>query len=329
MGADASKGYEVYDERSPQEKKEEKAPPHLLKSQMKLAALLEQKNLWAMKELALDIGQNDMHALVNSPYNDTTFCHLAVKTGSVNILAFLVNVCGANVCCTGTVFVKNERGGIVAVENATPLWLACQMGNVSLVKALVWLGAGKTSHVKTTVGSSAFQMACYAGSLDIVQFLLENTTPVVDYNCLLAALAWNDKNHFEVARYLIKEKWYSDVNEKDADGMTLLAWCARSGNVNGVRLLIKYDAKFTTDHKGATPLMIAAAHGHLTTVKALLEYGDKANAKDNDGHDAVYWASRNGHTDIAKLLLDARFRKHCGRSKGRPRPASIFMEIDD
>ncbi|XP_013384259.1 protein fem-1 homolog CG6966 [Lingula anatina] len=326
MGTETSKLYDVTDTQTTERNEEMALLP---KYQTKLAELMEQKNLFAIKEMRNELGPERMQKLVGSPYKDMTFVHLAVKSGSANILAYLVNECKADVCRKGTVDVALDRGGVVKVADATPLWIACQMGNVNLVKAIVWLGGDKSINERTAIGSTALQVACYSGHCTIVKFLIENTAGVeVNYNCLLAALSTKDRIHFEVAKYLLKEAHYNKVNEQDPDGMTLLAWCARGGNVNGLRLLIRYGAECIPDKKGVTPIMVAAAHGHVTAVKFLLEYGDNVNSKDHEGHDAVYWASRNGHTEIAKILLDNRFRKHYGHTKIRP--ASIFeSDFDD
>ena len=54
---------------------------------------------------------------------------------------------------------------------------------------------------------------------------------------------------------------------------------------------------------GTRPLMVAAANGHLDTVKALLDAGADANAEDWSGWTALHAAALNGDPSIATLLL--------------------------
>jgi len=56
---------------------------------------------------------------------------------------------------------------------------------------------------------------------------------------------------------------------------------------------------------GATPLIRAAANGHLMITRTLINGGASVNREDNDGHTAVDWASRTGQTEMVALLLSA------------------------
>ena len=53
-------------------------------------------------------------------------------------------------------------------------------------------------------------------------------------------------------------------------------------------------------------LIEAAKNGQTEKVKALLDAGANANAKDEDGRTALMWAaSKRGRTDAVQVLLDA------------------------
>lgn len=56
--------------------------------------------------------------------------------------------------------------------------------------------------------------------------------------------------------------------------------------------------------KGQTPLMLAAGHGHASTVSYLLENGADPWASDRLGaRTAIHYAAKNGHVDAIKALL--------------------------
>lgn len=60
----------------------------------------------------------------------------------------------------------------------------------------------------------------------------------------------------------------------------------------------------TEDLNGHTPLHIVSNDGHTYIAKVLLENGADPNEKNINGQDALMYASRSGYTEIAKLLID-------------------------
>jgi RNA polymerase primary sigma factor len=64
----------------------------------------------------------------------------------------------------------------------------------------------------------------------------------------------------------------------------------RGANVNAV------------DHQGRTPLLLAAAAGHLRVCQCLVAAGADTEATDADGHDAVALASAQNHASIVTLI---------------------------
>ena len=157
------------------------------------------------------------------------------------------------------------------------------------------------------------------------------SSQVKEQSLLDAAL----NGQFEAIENLIAEN--VDVNAADPDGRTALMLASFNGHSGIVALLINNGA--VTDlvdgfgrtalhyastgpflptvefllKKGAnpnlvdseehfTPLMFAAAEGHIDVVRILIEYHEDPSLVDIDGDTAETFARQNGHEEVADLL---------------------------
>ncbi|GFX26707.1 alpha-latrotoxin-Lhe1a [Trichonephila clavipes] len=130
------------------------------------------------------------------------------------------------------------------------------------------------------------------------------------------------------------------INKKDDDGFTALH-AVESGKVEVVKILLetpgllvneKEDLRVRTafhlaadrdrpeiafvllnysgtdvnvrDKYGETLLHIAAYNGYLEVGEKLLEVGINANTRSYEGHTAVYWAAKKGHSNVVKMITD-------------------------
>lgn len=102
---------------------------------------------------------------------------------------------------------------------------------------------------------------------------------------------------------LLKRK--VDVNVREEDGATPLAWAAVRGNVEITRLLLRAGAKPNLrNEQGIDALYLAIVNGSPAIVKLLLENSADANAAREDGETRLMTAARLGQLEVVKMLLD-------------------------
>ena len=145
-------------------------------------------------------------------------------------------------------------------------------------------------------------------------------------------------NDLESVGRLLKER--VDVNARQGDGSTALAWAAYEDNLAIADLLIRSGANVSAANEdGATPLHLACTNrsapdgraaggcrseyecrlsngetvlmscaraGEARTVKALLAHGASVNLKES-AHDqtALMWAAAESHPEVVRLLIEA------------------------
>ena len=131
---------------------------------------------------------------------------------------------------------------------------------------------------------------------EIVKMDLYTACSVGLYNCVRQLLA----DGMEIV----------DLDQPNCDGWTPLMYAAYVGHDNIVNLLLDFpvDVNGRTQNRkknyGATPLMLASSCGNDTVVYFLLQNGAKIDAQDNRGWTSLYYATYQGHANVAKMLLD-------------------------
>ena len=108
----------------------------------------------------------------------------------------------------------------------------------------------------------------------------------------------------------------------DAQGTTLLQWCAYHGDVSALRRLLEAGA--TLDGLGPDRGLCGAAfHGHWQLCQFLLEQGAAANAADGDNgetalHAALCKANRPVYEHVVRVLLQHGADPNRATLPGRP-----------
>lgn len=96
-----------------------------------------------------------------------------------------------------------------------------------------------------------------------------------------------------------------DVNAREEDGATALAWAAVRCNLETAALLLKAGANPNlTNEQGIGPLYIAITNGSPAMVKLLLDKRADANVARESGETPLMAAVHLGQIEVVKMLLD-------------------------
>jgi ankyrin repeat protein len=95
--------------------------------------------------------------------------------------------------------------------------------------------------------------------------------------------------------------WKLPANKK---GFTPLHTAAQHGHLETVKLIIQQTKEKNPAAKdGWTPLHLAAENGHLETVQLILQHAEDKNPADKDGRTPLYFAAQNGHLETVQFIL--------------------------
>ena len=96
-----------------------------------------------------------------------------------------------------------------------------------------------------------------------------------------------------------------DVNERDAENVTLLHWAAINNRKEVVRYLISKGSNVQAigGDLQSTPLHWSTRQGHLSMVVLLMNNGADASILDGEGYNALHLAAQFGHTAIVAFLV--------------------------
>jgi ankyrin repeat protein len=109
-----------------------------------------------------------------------------------------------------------------------------------------------------------------------------------------------------LVREIVQHMEGQELEETDKRGRTAVHWAALSGHNEVVAILLSKGAQthIRDDHHD-TPLMLAAARGHLGVVQLIIQHtgGQGLDATDAHGRTALHWAVLRGHEAMVTFLL--------------------------
>ena len=188
------------------------------------------------------------------------------------------------------------------------LYLSATHGHLQVVRLLLNRGAAVDGWSEPCL--TPLYMAAREGHLPIAALLMDRGASVhgrPDAGGRTPLHAACARGHPAVARALLDRG--ADVDAVDDRGMTpLYGTCAAGGRIEMAQLLLDRGAAVAGADGGSragglTPLHVAAWHGRLGIVRALLRRGAAADAVDEDGCTPIHRAAVRGHVGVAAELL--------------------------
>lgn len=199
---------------------------------------------------------------------------------------------------------------------ATPLHKACQGGSTGVARRLVEAGAFVDATTPTT-GHTPLMDAIWYSYPDIVRLLLDRGAGVA----ISTHYGFSPQQHFEyelavnsggTEKMREAERWFTERKEADrrsAEAQRLMAAVVDGDTATAARLVAEgaaVDERFPIVNgfnDAHTPLLVASRDGHTAIVSLLLEAGADVNASEPTFgavplHKAVY----NGHSESTAIL---------------------------
>ena len=194
----------------------------------------------------------------------------------------------------------------------TALHWTVQKGDVDIAKILL---DSQTNDVNCSdlQGQTVLHLACSAGHLEMVNFLLERGANVdaVDDDGWTPIFYAITEDYLKIVSVLIK--YDCDVNVIDKQGYSPLLCAVVLNNIDVVRELLKLkttDVNLTDEKfRKNTALHVAAQNGYKDIVEYLIKNEVKLDALNENNETPLQVAMKKGYTAIGDLISQAVLEK--------------------
>lgn len=190
-----------------------------------------------------------------------------------------------------------------AAFDATPLCLACRIGDLDMARLI--LNSGGDLNYINKQGNSLLWVALKGGYDSLSAFLIERGADIEGKSHLAnmyLGLA-SSKGYYATATCLLERG--AVVDSIAWSWQTPLLEASQNGHQGIVRLLVEAGADLTrTDQKGRTALAVASSRAYPDIMRLLIEHGSDVNTKDKQGSKPLALALRAGQWQVAKILIE-------------------------
>ncbi|XP_048245813.1 ankyrin repeat and KH domain-containing protein 1-like [Haliotis rufescens] len=219
---------------------------------------------------------------------------LACEGGNMSVVKHLLSL---------KTFDINRKGGN---DMQTPVMMAVKKGHYDMHNLIV--SEGPDLSLTDEVNSDCLVLACQGGNMSIVKHLLSPKTFDINRNGgffmqtpVMIAAAWI---HYDVYNLLVSEG--ADLSLTDKDNSDCLMLACKEGNMSIVKHLLSLKT-FDINRKGGffmqTPVMMAVEKGHYNLYNLLVSHGADLSLTDKYNSDCLTLACKKGNMSILKHLL--------------------------
>ncbi|KAK7065169.1 hypothetical protein SK128_006956, partial [Halocaridina rubra] len=223
-------------------------------------------------------------------------------------------------------------------EQQTALHLAVNNGNLKIAEMLIEAGADVDA--KNDILATPLHAAAAVGDIELLKLLLKHSARLDCVDCNQQTPLHRAADHDQPDAIMLLLDAGANIERRDKDSFTPLLmaassgkaaavqtfldrnanmeavdkedktpvfWCADQGNIEALEVLLSdsrgRDLVDFSDRSDNSPLHMAAHHGYVNIINALLEAGSKIDNKNEDGETALHLAAEAGQVKVVRELV--------------------------